>query len=143
MLAGLGYRINAVDEGANIIKDVASLFVARHDSNPRNASYVDNLYQNILHRAGESGGVAYWQQQLNTRAATKAFVLEQIATFSEGGCPSNTNRCSWNCIPAVGGSGEALLIGQNSRVTLILIKRMLLSKRLIFISYSGVCKDVQ
>jgi hypothetical protein len=88
--AGLGYWINAVDKGANIITNVAASFVtspefvAKYGSNPSNASYVDNLYQNVLHRAGESGGVAYWNQQLNTGAATKAFVLEQFATLAEG-----------------------------------------------------------
>ena len=87
---GLGYWINAVDKGANIITNVAASFiqspefVAKYGANPSNASYVDNLYQNVLHRAGESGGVAYWNQQLNTGAATKAFVLEQFATLAEG-----------------------------------------------------------
>ena len=88
--AGLGYWIAQVDKGANIITSVAATFVtspefvAKYGSNPSNASYVDNLYQNVLHRAGESGGVAYWNQQLNTGAATKAFVLEQFATLAEG-----------------------------------------------------------
>jgi len=88
--AGLGYWIAQVDKGANIITNVAASFVtspefvAKYGSNPSNASYVDNLYQNVLHRAGESGGVAYWNQQLNTGAATKAFVLEQFATLAEG-----------------------------------------------------------
>jgi len=88
--AGLGYWIAQVDKGANIITNVAASFiqspefVAKYGSNSSNASYVDNLYQNVLHRAGESGGVAYWNQQLNTGAATKAFVLEQFATLAEG-----------------------------------------------------------
>ena len=88
--AGLGYWIAQVDKGANIITTVAATFVtspefvAKYGSNPSNASYVDNLYQNVLHRAGESGGVAYWNGQLNTGAATKAFVLEQFATLAEG-----------------------------------------------------------
>jgi hypothetical protein len=88
--AGLGYWIAQLDKGANIITGVAQAFinspefVAKYGSNPSNASYVDNLYQNVLHRAGESGGVAYWNQQLNTGAATKAFVLEQFATLAEG-----------------------------------------------------------
>jgi len=38
----------------------------------------------VLHRAGDSGGIAYWNGQLNTGAATKAFVLEQFATLAEG-----------------------------------------------------------
>jgi len=88
--AGLGYWINAVDKGANIIKDVASFFVtspefvAKYGSNPSNASYVDNLYQNVLHRGGEAGGVAYWNQELNAGRITKAAVLEAFATLPEG-----------------------------------------------------------
>ena len=88
--AGLGYWIAQVDKGANIITTVAASFVqspefvAKYGANPSNASYIDNLYQNVLHRAGESGGVAYWNGQLNTGAASKAFVLEQFATLAEG-----------------------------------------------------------
>ena len=88
--AGLGYWIAQVDKGANIISTVAATFVtspefvAKYGANPSNASYVDNLYQNVLHRAGDSGGIAYWNGQLNTGAATKAFVLEQFATLAEG-----------------------------------------------------------
>jgi len=88
--AGLGYWIAQVDKGANIITTVAATFVsspefvAKYGANPSNASYVDNLYQNVLHRAGDSGGIAYWNGQLNTGAATKAFVLEQFATLAEG-----------------------------------------------------------
>jgi len=87
---GLGYWIAQVDKGANIITSVGASFVAspefvaKYGSNPTNASYIDNLYQNVLHRAGDSGGVTYWNQQLNSGAATKAFVLEQFATLAEG-----------------------------------------------------------
>ena len=89
-VAGLGYWINAVDKGANIITNVASFFVtssefvAKYGSNPTNASYVDNLYQNVLHRAGDAGGITYWNTQLNSGAVTKAYVLEQFATLAEG-----------------------------------------------------------
>jgi len=88
--AGLGYWIAQVDKGANIITTVAATFVtspefvAKYGTNPSNASYVDNLYQNVLHRSGDAGGIAYWNGQLNTGAATKAFVLEQFATLAEG-----------------------------------------------------------
>ena len=89
-VAGLGYWINAVDKGANIITNVASFFVtspefvAKYGANPTNASYVDNLYQNVLHRAGDAGGITYWNTQLNSGAVTKAYVLEQFATLAEG-----------------------------------------------------------
>jgi len=87
---GLGYWIAQVDKGANIITSVGASFVAspefvaKYGSNPTNVSYIDNLYQNVLHRAGDSGGITYWNQQLNSGAATKAFVLEQFATLAEG-----------------------------------------------------------
>lgn len=88
--AGLGYWINAVDKGADITKDVAAFFVksnefvVKYGANPSNASYVDNLYQNVLHRAGEAGGVAYWNKALNDGAVNKAAVLEAFATLPEG-----------------------------------------------------------
>ena len=88
--AGLGYWIAQVDKGANIVTNVAASFVAspefvaKYGSNPSNASYVDNLYQNVLHRAGDAGGITYWNTQLNSGAVTKAYVLEQFATLPEG-----------------------------------------------------------
>ena len=87
---GLGYWIDKVDKGANIVTSVAQTFVtspefiAKYGVNPTNASYVNNLYLNVLHRAGESGGVTYWNQQLNDGLVTKAVVLEQFATLAEG-----------------------------------------------------------
>jgi hypothetical protein len=88
--SGLGYWINAVDKGSNITTVVAQSFInsaefiAQYGANPSNASYVNNLYQNVLHRAGDAGGIAYWNQQLNSGAVTKAYVLEQFATLPEG-----------------------------------------------------------
>jgi hypothetical protein len=88
--AGLGYWINAVDKGANIITTVAQSFlnspefIAQYGTNPSNATYVNDLYQNVLHRSGDAGGIAYWNGQLNSGAASKAFVLEQFATLPEG-----------------------------------------------------------
>jgi hypothetical protein len=88
--SGLGYWINAVDKGSNIITVVAQAFVnsaefiAKYGANPTNAAYVDNLYQNVLHRSGDAGGVAYWNAQLNSGAVTKAAVLEAFATLPEG-----------------------------------------------------------
>lgn len=87
---GLGYWISKVDAGADIVRDVASFFVtspefiAKYGANPSNASYVDNLYQNVLGRKGEAGGVAYWNQQLDAQTVSKAYVLEQFATLPEG-----------------------------------------------------------
>lgn len=82
---GLGFWINARDNGASLTT-VANGFVqspefrALYGANPSNAEYVNRLYDNVLHRAGEAGGVAYWLGVLNARSLTQAEVL---AGFSE------------------------------------------------------------
>jgi hypothetical protein len=87
---GLGYWIKQVDNGANITTDVAAFFVtspefvAKYGANPSVASYVDNLYLNVLGRPGEAGGVAYWNQELSAGTITRAAVLEAFATLPEG-----------------------------------------------------------
>ena len=59
-------------------------FIAKYGLNPTNSSYVDKLYLNVLGRPGEAGGVAYWNQELNSGARSKAEVLVQFATLPEG-----------------------------------------------------------
>jgi len=89
--SGLGYWIDQLDnKGANIITDIAQYFVispefiAKYGANPSISNYVNALYQNVLHRAGDSGGVAYWNSALTSGSLSKAFVLEQFATLPEG-----------------------------------------------------------
>lgn len=88
--SGMGYWLAQVDGGKNIVTDIAQGFVkapeftAKYGANPSNASYVDSLYQNVLGRSGEAGGVAYRNKVLNEGSATKAYVLEQFATLPEG-----------------------------------------------------------
>ena len=47
---------------------------------PSNADLVGKFYQNVLHRAGEAGGLAFWTKVLDDHAVTPAAVL---ASFSE------------------------------------------------------------
>lgn len=83
--AGLGYWIGRMDAGAGVAT-VAGEFIASaefkalYGSNLGNAELVDKLYRNVLHRAGEAAGVAYWRDVLDRGAATRAQVL---AGFSE------------------------------------------------------------
>ena len=87
---GMGYWLAQKDGGANIVTNIAQGFVnsgeftAKYGINPTNASYVDKLYLNVLGRAGEAEGVAYWNQQLNAGNISKAAVLVQFATLAEG-----------------------------------------------------------
>jgi hypothetical protein len=87
---GMGYWLAQKDAGSNIVTNIAQGFVAskeftdKYGTNPTNASYVDKLYLNVLGRPGEAGGVAYWNQELNNGARSKAEVLVQFATLPEG-----------------------------------------------------------
>jgi hypothetical protein len=83
--AGLGYWIAAMDKGLTL-SEVAGGFVdsaeftQAYGANPGNAHVIDKLYQNILHRAGEPAGVAFWLDVLDGHKDTLANVL---AGFSE------------------------------------------------------------
>ena len=87
---GMGYWLAQKDSGKDIVTSLAQGFVGskeftdKYGTNPSNASYVDKLYQNVLGRAGESGGVAYWNQELDAGRISKAAVLVQFATLAEG-----------------------------------------------------------
>ena len=87
---GMGYWLAQKDSGKDIVTSLAQGFVGskeftdKYGTNPSNASYVDKLYQNVLGRAGESGGVAYWNQELDAGRMSKAAVLVQFATLAEG-----------------------------------------------------------
>ena len=84
--AGLGYWIGVMDKGASV-RDVATGFAASDEfkdiygASPTNAQVIDKLYQNILHRAGEPAGIAYWLDILDNKKDTISGVL---ASFSEG-----------------------------------------------------------
>lgn len=82
---GLGYWIDVLDRGTSL-RDVAAGFMQGAEfaalygsSNPDNVAFVTRLYLNILHRAPEQGGFAYWTDALN-KGADKA---EVMAAFSE------------------------------------------------------------
>jgi hypothetical protein len=88
--SGMGYWLAQKDNGSNIVTDIAQGFVgsaeftAKYGTNPTNAAYVDKLYQNVLGRAGDAGGVAYWNQQLDAGNISKAATLVAFATLAEG-----------------------------------------------------------
>lgn len=83
-VAGLGYWINAMDNGQPLIS-VAQGFIGSGEFTTaygalNNADFVGQLYLNVLHRPGESAGALWWQQQLDSGAYTRQAVL---AGFSE------------------------------------------------------------
>ncbi|MYM68414.1 DUF4214 domain-containing protein [Pseudoduganella sp. FT55W] len=87
-VAGLGYWIGMMDQGATL-KQVAESFVASaefktlYGSNPTNNQVVQQYYQNVLHRAGEAAGVAYWVNILDQKADNIAGVLMGFSEAAE------------------------------------------------------------
>jgi hypothetical protein len=84
--AGLGYWLTQMDQGLTL-RQVAQSFVDSaefkdlYGSNPTNAQVVEKFYQNVLHRAGEPAGVAYWNGILDQKQDTVSGLL---MNFSEG-----------------------------------------------------------
>ena len=84
-LGGLGFWISVMDGGASL-KAVAGGFVGSaefksvYGASPTNAQIVTRLYDNVLHRPGETGGYNFWLGVLDRRDGTVADVL---AEFSE------------------------------------------------------------
>ena len=84
-LEGLGYWVSRMDIGDSLT-EVAKSFVnsaefkSVYGASPTNAQIVTRFYDNVLHRAAESGGYNYWLGALNSGQDTVAVVL---ASFSE------------------------------------------------------------
>lgn len=82
--SGLGYWIAQLDNGASL-GSVANAFVASDEfqnlygSNVSDEEFVNLLYHNVLDREADSGGYAYWTNELNSNL-TRADVL---VSFSE------------------------------------------------------------
>ena len=72
-------------------------FVSRYGASLSNAAFVDALYQNVLHRGGDTGGIAYWNQQLDTKARDRPDVLVQFTQLPEfvGISAANTTNGYW------------------------------------------------
>ncbi|MRV71540.1 DUF4214 domain-containing protein [Duganella sp. FT92W] len=83
--SGVGYWIAQMDKGM-ALTDVARSFVAsaefqqRYGANPTDAAFVDMLYSNVLHRAPDAAGAAYWNGALRDGLARE----QALAYFSEG-----------------------------------------------------------
>jgi hypothetical protein len=85
--AGLGYWISVLEHGSKL-GDVAQGFIGsaefqqHYGANPGNAAFVDGLYRNVLHRAGDAGGVSYWNTVLE-HGASRAEVLTSFSESAE------------------------------------------------------------
>ena len=85
---GLKFWISAMDGGASL-QDVAAGFMgsaefkALYGANPTNEEFVNKLYANILHRAPDPGGYAYWVEALNSKLITQVQALVFLSESTE------------------------------------------------------------
>ena len=87
--SGLNFWIDAV-QGGQSLSGLAQGFIASGEFQGRfggattgNGAFVDQLYQNVLGRAGEQGGRDFWVGTLNSGAATRADVLVSFSESAE------------------------------------------------------------
>jgi len=85
-----GFRFWASTLDKNVsLRDVATQFinstefVGRYGASLGNAAFVDALYQNVLHRSGDAGGVAYWNKMLDNKLQDRSEVLVQFTQLPE------------------------------------------------------------
>jgi alpha-tubulin suppressor-like RCC1 family protein len=87
-LGGLGFHISTVD-GANItIVQVAQDFIESGEfkqkyGNTDNNSFVTLLYNNVLHRAPDVGGLNYWRDLLDAGRISRAQTLHSFSESAE------------------------------------------------------------
>lgn len=87
-LAGLGYWIHAMDNGASLVNVAAGFFQSAefqnlYGSNPSTATLITNFYQNVLHRAPDQAGFDYWSNQLNHGLISPAGALASFCESAE------------------------------------------------------------
>ncbi|MHA4868918.1 DUF4214 domain-containing protein [Duganella sp. PWIR1] len=86
--AGLGYWIDVMDKGVSLV-DVAGSFMSgqefadQYGVNQSNAQFLNSLYQNVLHRAGDSAGFDWWLGHLDKGDVSRAQVLADFGESTE------------------------------------------------------------
>lgn len=84
---GLGFWIDAMDKGMGLEELSANFIGSVEFQNTygglNNAQFVTQIYQNVLHRAPDPGGLAFWQNQLDSGTWTRAVVLTGFSESNE------------------------------------------------------------
>ncbi|MEM7197807.1 MAG: DUF4214 domain-containing protein [Pseudomonadota bacterium] len=85
---GLGFWIGRADGGTSI-EDIAANFInsaefqSIYGSDSTNASFVDRLYQNVLSRTGDQGGINFWTGELDSGQRSRQQVLQEFSASPE------------------------------------------------------------
>jgi len=87
-LVGLGFWIRALENGFSLTQVANYMmtsdeFTKAYGSNLNNHDFVYQIYQNVLHRIPDAGGAAFYENNLNSSAATRAEVLAAISESPE------------------------------------------------------------
>ena len=85
---GLGFWMHQMDEGMSLDAiasyfTTSSEFKTMYGSNLSNAALIDKLYQNVLHRAGDDGGIKFWNNYLDNQGGTQAKTLAYFGESAE------------------------------------------------------------
>jgi Tol biopolymer transport system component len=120
--------------GGRGLVDIAAGFVnsaefqARY-GNQDNAGFVTLLYQNVLGRAPDAGGLAFWKGQLDTAAQTRTQVVTGFSESAEytAGTRAGTDAFMRNVMTTwsdtlVGGAGDDQLTGGRGSDRFVFLK---------------------
>ena len=88
---GLGFWIQGLDNGANLVDGVSANFITSpefgrlYGTSPSIDTFVNLLYQNVLHRTPDANGYAFWTAGLNAtdNLHMRAQILEDFASSPE------------------------------------------------------------
>jgi hypothetical protein len=86
--AGLKFWISQMDAGANATSIAAGFIASKeftdlYGANPTNEQFIGKMYDNILHRAPDAGGYAFWLDVLNKGAVSHELALASFAESAE------------------------------------------------------------
>lgn len=85
---GLGFWVSVMDKGYALV-DVAAAFIGSKEftdmygAHPSNADLLTRIYQNVLHRAPDAGGYAFWLDVLERNAVTRPQLLAEFSESAE------------------------------------------------------------
>lgn len=86
--AGLGYWIDALDDGMPLAAVASGFigsneFIELHGAAPTEDAFVAALYDNVLDRAPDDAGFAYWVDEMHTGRRSQADVLVGFSESAE------------------------------------------------------------
>lgn len=87
--AGLAYWAGRLDEGTATLRSISTFFASSAEfkatyGNTTNAAFVTLVYQNVLDRAPDAAGLAYWKGRLDAGTITRGALMVGFSESSEG-----------------------------------------------------------